>query len=55
MKSVLVPQETWETTSSEEVGFDRGRRDRVKTWLDERVEDRQYRFVLVKSGKLVVE
>ena len=55
MKSVLFPRETWETTFSEEAGFDRDRRDRIKTWLDERVEDRQYRFVLVKSGKLVVE
>ena len=55
MKSIFFPQQIWESTSCEEAGFDPGRLDRVKTWLDERVEGRQYRFALVKSGKLVVE
>ena len=49
------PQDQWETASPEAVGLDPDRLPAIKTWLDERVDDRKYRFALVKSGQLAVE
>ena len=55
MTSTLFPSDSWEIASPEEVGIDPDRLAEVKVWLDERVEDRKYRFSIVKNGKLVAE
>lgn len=49
------PKDHWTTASPEEAGVDADQLPRIKAWLDERVEDRRYRFALVRSGKLVIE
>ena len=53
MKS--FPKDNWEIASPEEAGLDPDRLPAIKTWLDDRVDDRKYRFAIVKSGKLAVE
>lgn len=45
----------WDKISPAQAGFDADRLIKVKTWLDKHVENRRYRFALVKSGKLVAE
>ena len=55
MISRSFPKDDWETISPAEAGFNPDRLAQVKTWLDQRVEDRKYRFALVKGGHLVAE
>jgi len=55
LTSTSFPTASWETVAPEDVGINPDQLARTKTWLDERVEDRKYRFALVKGGKLVVE
>ena len=52
---MTFPKDNWETVPSDEAGLDPDRLDKAKVWLDERVEDRKYRFAIVRGGKLVVE
>jgi len=53
MTHTTFPCEAWDTATPEEAGFASDRLAAVKTWLDQRVEDRRYRFALVRGGKLV--
>lgn len=55
MTSASFPKASWEVVAPEEVGIDPDRLAEIKSWLDERVEDRKYRFAIVKAGKLAVE
>ena len=52
---MTLPKDNWETVPSDEAGFDPDRLNKAKVWLDEHVEDRKYRFAIVRGGKLVVE
>jgi CubicO group peptidase (beta-lactamase class C family) len=49
------PQKSWQTVTPKEAGIDPDKLVRVRNWLDRRVEDRRYRFALVRGGKLVAE
>ena len=51
----VYPGDQWETATPEEAGIDQEGLDGVRAWLDERVDDRRYRFAVVKAGKLVVD
>lgn len=55
MASKSFPNNSWETVDPGEAGVDKNLLDDTRKWLDDRVENRRYRFALVKSGKLVVE
>ena len=52
---MAYPERDWQRATPEEAGIDPDRLARAKAWLDERVEDRRYRFALVRGGKLVAE
>ena len=51
----VYPGNQWETATPEEAGIYQEGLDGVRVWLDERVDDRRYRFAVVKAGKLVVD
>lgn len=55
MTSTTYPGPAWQRLDPDEAGFDPDRLAPVKAWLDQRVEDRRYRFALVRSGHLAVE
>ena len=55
MTHTTFPCEAWDTATPGEAGFASDRLAAVKTWLDQRVEDRRYRFALVRCGKLVAD
>ena len=55
MTDTTFPCKAWDTATPEEAGFASDRLAGVKTRLDQRVEDRRYRFALVRGGKLVAD
>ncbi len=52
---MTFPTNEWATATLEEADVDQDGLKTIKAWLDDRVEDRRYRFVIVKEGKLVVD
>ncbi|MBC8229022.1 beta-lactamase family protein [bacterium] len=55
MTTKVFPKQDWETISPIDAGFNPHKLDKAKQWLDVHVEKGHYRFVIVRSGRLVVE
>ena len=55
MTSVTYPDLEWEHVSASESGFDPGKLDGAKRWLEERVGGGGYRVVIVRGGRIVAE
>ena len=51
----VFPEQSWETISPADAGFDTQKLDQAKQWLDDRVEKDHYRVVIVRGGRLVAE
>jgi hypothetical protein len=48
------PEGSWLKASASEAGFNPGKLNLAKKWLDERVKNSRYRVVIIRCGKLVV-
>ncbi|NKB71221.1 MAG: hypothetical protein GKR89_29465 [Candidatus Latescibacteria bacterium] len=55
MTAATYPTTAWEPIAPEQAGLNPDGIARIKTWLDERVENRKYRFALIKDGRLVAD
>jgi CubicO group peptidase (beta-lactamase class C family) len=50
-----VPNTTWERTEPEEAGFSAEKLAVVRQWLDGRADERGYRIVIVRAGRVIAE
>jgi len=55
MADKTFPKESWESVSPEDAGFDSGKLNKAKVWLDDAVEGGYYRVVVARHGRIVVE
>ena len=55
MTPVTYPDVEWERVAAPEAGFDPGKLDDARRWLEERVGDGRYRVAIVRGGRLVAE
>jgi CubicO group peptidase (beta-lactamase class C family) len=55
MTDPIFPQQTWQSITPAEAGFNPEKLAGAKTWLDDHIGDRPYRLVIVRGGRLVVE
>jgi len=49
------PGAQWDCILPSEAGFEPGKLDRAKRWLDDSLGNGRYRMVIIRSGRLVVE
>lgn len=55
MATKVFPKPDWETISPIEAGFNPGKLDKAKQWFNAHAGKGNYRFVIVRDGRLVAE
>jgi CubicO group peptidase (beta-lactamase class C family) len=54
-KEIIYPQEAWQRVSPADVGVREDGLGETHRWLEEQVDDRRYRVVIIRHGQLVAE
>jgi len=55
MPNRVFPGTVWEMVSPEEAGFEGGKLEGAREWLDDHIGDGAYRLVVVRGGRVVLE
>lgn len=55
MRIKVFPKRSWETAAPMEAEFNPEKLNEARLWLDKHMGDKPYRFVIVRSGRLVIE
>jgi len=55
MTERIYPLSEWEYISPTKAGFVPERLKKAKLWLDENVDGKRYRVIIVRNGKIVAE
>jgi CubicO group peptidase (beta-lactamase class C family) len=55
MTEKVFPKQDWETVSPAGAGFAPEELGKARQWLDDRMDDKHYRLVIVRGGRVVLE